>query len=242
MKKLILGVLAIGILSSLTVTKGKDKSTFVEKVVANKPVQVFFNYNPEMIDKSHEKKLKQGNKDAKTDCRSKLPSEFYNQAIKDGIINHLNTGLELKEAFVEGDISTVEKNSLKMGGIDLSKLENGLYAVFYVDGDYTRFLTKKEVEGKTILEYKNSLQIMSKLFFFDVIDHKMKPYGSKTGLVLGLVNSPSTVTPTLMNTQYMENNFPASKLLEEYTQKSFSNIDDFTRKKLKKHKKVVSKR
>ena len=242
MKKIVFSFLVIGLLSSLTYSKGKDKKTFIEKVEANKPVKVFFNYNTEIIDKSHEKKLNQADKNAKTDCRSTFPSGFYNSTIKDGIISHLNSGLELEGAFVEGDISSVPEDDLKMGGLDLSSLEDGFYAVFYVDGDYTRFLSKKEVEGKTVFEYKNNLQIMSKLFFYEVVDHKMKAYGSRTGLVLGLVSSSSLVTSNLENTEYMQINFPASALLDSYTQKSFSNVDDFTRKKLKKHKKVISKR
>jgi len=242
MKKLILGIFAIGILSSLTFSKGKDKSTFIEKVTANKPVQVLFNFNAEMIDADHERKLKQADKNAKTDIRTALPEGFYSQSLKNDIISHLNTGLELENAFVEGDLSTVSKKETAMGGLDLSGRADGLYAVFFVEGKYTRFGSKKEVEGKTVFEWRNSLQIMSKLFFYEVIDGKMKSYGSKTGVVLGLVNTPSTTTNQMESLSYMESNFNASDLLEEYQQKSLSNIDDFTRRKLKKHKKVISKR
>jgi|GEM_PF-1826835 len=242
MKKVILGILAIGILSSLALSKGKDKSTFVEKVVANQPVKVFFNFNPEMIDKDHERKLKQADKNAKTDIRTTLPSDFYGQSLKNDILSHLNSGLEMENAFVEADLSTVSKKATSMSGLDLSGMENGLYAVFNVEGEYTRFVSKKDVDGATVFEWKNSLQIMSKLFFYEVIDGKMKSYGSKTGIVLGLVNTPTKITNKMESLSYMESNFNDSTLLEQYKEKSLSNIDDFTRRKLKKHKKVVSKR
>ena len=242
MRKLVLGIFAIGILSSLTLSKGKDKSTFIEKVVANKPVQVLFNFNPEMIDKDHERKLNQADKNAKTDIRTPLLGDFYSQSLKNDIISHLNTGLELEGAFVEGDLSAVPKKETNMGGLDLSVMPDGLYAVFYVEGVYSRFVTKKEVEGKTVFEWKNNLQIMSKLFFYEVIDGKMKSYGSKTGLVLGLVSTPRIISNQMEGLDYMEMNFPASSMLDLYTEKSLSNIDDFTRRKLKKHNKVISKR
>ncbi len=241
-KSIISSVLVVILFLMVPHTGGKDKSTLKEKIESNKPVKIFFIVT-DIYDKQDERKLQQGNSKAKTHIRTAMPEEFYSSEIKTKVVRLLNDGLEVGNAFEEGDVSTLpESDNYKTKYKDLTKLPDGFYSIISITGEYTRFLEKKEVEGKTVFTSTNKMQIKSHLFFFDVTSGKVKSYGPSNGTLLGHASSASTNTDKYESLEYMEANFPALPLLNEYIKTMYEYVDDFTKRKLKKHKKTVAKR
>ncbi|NQX97086.1 MAG: hypothetical protein HRT73_04285 [Flavobacteriales bacterium] len=244
MKKSIISALTI-LLMTTGAYAGKDKTTLKEKIEKSKTVKVFFSVR-DIVDAEHERKLQQLKPKAKTDIRTNMPEAFSGTKIKKNVIKVLNDGLKVGEAFVEGDISSLPVSDKKNTSYrDLSKLPDGFYAIIDIYGEYTRFLERKEVGGKTVFEATNRMAIKSHLFFYEVIGGKVKKYGSmlmKSGVLLGHASSALIKTDKLENLEYMEINFPATELLEGFIKTMTEYTVDFAARKLKKHNKVVSKR
>ncbi|PCJ28123.1 MAG: hypothetical protein COA97_02275 [Flavobacteriales bacterium] len=245
MRKSIISALAI-LLMTTAAFAGKDKITLKEKVEQSKTVKVFFNVKSDIVDAEDERKLQLIDKSKHTSIKTAMPNEFASKEIKDQVIKTLNEGLQVGSAFVEGDISTLPESSKKATKYrDFSKLEDGLYAMVYITGEYTRFLQRKEVEGKTVFESSNRMEISSQIFFYEVIAGKVKKYGDmlmKSGVLLGHANTATKKTDKLESLSYMESNFPALPLLDEFKKTMFEYTTSFAKRKLKKHNKVVSKR
>lgn len=249
MKKSIISTLFILTFLIIAFAGGKDKETFKEKVEKNKEVKVFFNLRDEIIDIDDERKLQSINSSSHTHIKTPMPEEFASAEIKDKVIKLLNEGLQVS-AFVEGDIETLSKTKNgKYFYRDLSKLPDGFIAIVDIAGEYTRsgiYIPGNVNNGyKPILEVTNYMQIKSNLFFYEVNAGKVKKYGDmflKSGVLLGYARTATKKTSKLENLEYMEANFPALPLLEEYTRKMFADTENFAKRKLKRHNKVVAKR
>ena len=174
MKKSITSTLIIILFSAIAYAGGKDDLTLKEKIENSKEVKLFFNVRTDIIDEADESKLRLTNPDAKTKVRTPLPISFYSKELKDEVIKILNTGIDVGNAFVEADASTLnatlEKNYCYK---DLSGLSDGFYAMVYITGTYTRFFqpSVKEVNGKMVDESTNRMEITSHLFFYEGLLH-----------------------------------------------------------------------
>lgn len=221
-----------------------EKLTFKELVEQKKPVKVFFSVR-DIIDEYDEKLLKTGNPNAKTPVRTSMPPEFYSAEIKAGLIKQLNEGLQVADVFVEGDISSLpESNNSKTQYRDLSKLPDGFYGLVDIEGEYTRTMQKRTVEGNQVIEVLNFMEIKSHLSFYMVKGGEVDKYGdmlSKSTL-LGNARSKTVNSDKIENLEYMEKTFPALSLLSEYKETMDRFLKDFTDKQMKKHNKAVAKR
>ncbi|MBL7932348.1 MAG: hypothetical protein JNL60_10620 [Bacteroidia bacterium] len=238
----ILAAIALGLTSFIG---GDDeKLTFKEIVETNKPVKVFFSVG-EIIDENDEKRLRVGDPKAKTAVRTAMPPEFYSADIKSGVIKQLNDGLQVGDAFVEGDIASLpESTNSKTQNRDLSKLPDGFYAILDIGGEYTRSMQKRTVEGNLVLEVLNFMEIKSRISFYNVKGGDAEKYGdafSKSTL-LGNARSKTVNSDKIENLEFMEKTFPALSLLPEYKQTMERFLNDFTEKQMKKHNKAISKR
>ena len=226
-------------------TGGDDtKLTFKELAEQNKPVKVFFSVR-DIIDEYDEKLLKTGNPSAKTAVRTTMPAEYHNAEIKAAVIKQLNEGLQVGDAFVEGDISLLpESSNSKTQYRDLSKLPDGFYGLLDIEGEYTRSMQKRTVEGNLVMEVLNFMEIKSHLSFYTVKGGEVDKYGDmmNKSTLLGNAKSKLVKSEKIENLDYMEKTFPALSLLPEYKETMDRFLKDFTEKQMKKHAKAVSKR
>jgi len=241
-KKLAAIAMALGVLSFMS---GDDeKMTFKELIEQNKPVKLFFSVR-EIIDEYDDRLLRTGNPQAKTPVRTAMPAEFYSNDIKAGVIKQLNDGLQVDGAIVEGDILSIpESGNSKTQNRDLSKLPDGFYAILDIEGEYTRSMQKRTVEGNLVLEVLNFMEIKSHLCFYTLKGGEAEKYGdmfSKSTL-LGNARSKTIKSEKIENLEYMEKTFPALSLLPEYKETMDRLLREFTEKQMKKHLKAVSKR
>lgn len=240
--KLILIALA---LSSFSFTGGDDKLTLKEIVEQNKEVKVFFNLR-DIKDENDERMQQAANPNAKTALKTAMPADYAGSELKKEVLKILNEGLQVGNAFVEGDLSTLpESNNRKYHYRDLSKLPDGFYAIIDIDGEYTRTILKKDADGKTILEVSNWMEISSHLHFYSLAGGEATKYGgmfSKSGTLLGNARSATVKSTQLENLEYLEKTFPALSLLDEYKKTMYRFTKDFADKQLEKHNKSVSKR
>ncbi|WP_317898719.1 hypothetical protein [Aurantibacillus circumpalustris] len=222
-----------------------DKLTLKEKIEQNKVVKVFFTVR-DIIDENDERLLRASNPNAKTSIRTTMPSEYSNSEIKNSLMKTLNDGLQVGNAFVEGDIAELpESANSKTHFRDLSKLADGFYAIVYIQGEYNRTIVKNTVAGNVVLDVSNKMEIRSHLFFYEVVNSDVKKYGDmfmRSGVLLGNANSITVKSTQLENIDYMEKVFPALSLLDEYKSSMQRFASDFASKQLSKHDKAVSKR
>jgi len=245
MKKPILLFLSIALVSATVLSGGDEKLTFKEKVEQSKQVKVFFNLR-EIVDEYDENLLKAGNPDALTPVRTSIPADFAGNQIKDSVLNILNRGLEVGAAFVEGDITALPPSKNKKTQFrDLSGLPDGFYAIVDIFGEYKRTIQKKVVDGNTTLEAFHSMELKSKMYFYDVSKGEAERYGDmsiKSGVLLGNTSSRVVKSDKLENKEYMEMQFPPIMLYEEYKKTTYRFATSFAENQLKKHSKAVSKR
>ena len=242
MKTRIKRVLAIAGIALISFAGGKDKITFKEKVESYDEVKVFFTLKEEIIDRSDENKLQQLSPPQKTKIRTSMPLEFAGPDIQEKVVSILNEGMQVNR-FVLGDASILPKNEdSKYNYHDLSKLPDGFYAIVEINGVYTRFLDRKEVDGKSVFKASNRMGITSHLIFYEISGGKIKAYLSKMGALMGHADATGTETTKLENLEYMESHFPALPLLDAYKSTMFEYMSDFAKRQLKKHNKAVAKR
>lgn len=245
MKKLFLQTFALLLFAAKAYAGGDDKLTLKEKVEQSKEVKVFYCVR-EITDENDERLLKASNPEAKTLIHTAMPAEYAGKDIKDSILNILNRILEVGKTFVEGDASSLpESKNRKTQYKDLSKLPDGFYVLMDVSGEYTRTIQKKVVDGNTLLEVLNSMEITSHLHFYEVVKSEIEPYGDmfmRSGVLLGNAKTPVIKSERLENLDYMEKTFPALSLLKEYKESMYRLTNNFAEKQLKKHNKAVSKR
>lgn len=237
MKKVSLSIMLI-IIFGATAIAGKDKTTFKEKIEKSGEVKVFFNVT-EIVDRETDRKMKQTNPNAKTDIRTPIPTEFSSEEIKNNVVNTLNTEMQVS-AFKLADISALGKSTDKQTQfLDLTKLPDGIVAIVQVEGTYTRFVDM--AKGG---EVSNSMEIKANLFFYEIkggVAKKIK-VNMGMGANLGTTKTASIKTPKLEGLDYLETNFPAAVLLENYTNTMKEYTGDFAKRMLKKHNKEISKR
>lgn len=237
MKKVSLSLLLI-IIFGATAFAGKDKTTFKEKIENSKEVKVYFNVT-EIVDRESDKKMKQTNPKAKTDIRSEIPTDFSTDEVQNDVVDILNTELKVN-AFKLANISDLGKSTDKQTQfLDLSKLPDGVIAVVQVEGDYTRFVDM--AKGG---EVSNSMEIKTNMFFYEIkggVAKKIK-VNMGMGANLGTTKTASIKTPKLEGLDYLETNFPALPLLENYINTMKEYTGDFAKRMLKKHNKAISKR
>lgn len=238
MKKVSLSIILMGVFTSIVFAGGKDKLTLKEKVEKSETVNVYFNVT-EVVDRETERKMKQTNPTAKTDIRTKIPTEFSSVDLKTAVVSTLNTEMQVK-AFKLADVSELgESSNKKTQYLDFSKLPDGVIAVVQVEGDYTRF-----VDMGNAGEVSNSMQIKANMFFYEIkggVAKKIK-VNMGIGANLGTTKTETIKTPKLEGLSFLETKFPVALLLENYTATMKEYTGDFAKRMLKKHNKVVSKR
>lgn len=237
MKKVSLSIVLISMILT-TAFAGKDKLTFKEKIENSNEVKVYFNVT-EIIDRESDKKIKLTNPKGQTDIRTMMPNEFSSDDIKNNVITTLNTEMQVS-AFKLGDVSELGTSSDKQTQfLDLTKLPDGIIAIVQVEGTYTRFVDM--AKGG---EVSNNLEIKTALFFYEIkggVAKKIK-VNMGMGANLGSSKTVSITTPKLEGLDYLETNFPALPLLENYTNTMKEYTGDFAKRMLKKHNKAISKR
>ncbi len=229
--------LVLVILTASPVVFGaKDKSTLKEKVEKSKEVKIFFNVR-DIFDQQEENRLQSSDMNAKSAIRSIMPTSFYTEEIKNGVVNTLNTNMKVS-AFKVGDASTLVKSTKKkFQYVDFSKMPDGIVAIVDLSGDYTRTFAS----GRN---YTHRMEIKANLFFFEVkggVAKKIK-LNAGMGAFLGRATSPSVESDKMEELPFMEANFKPEAILEEFKKTMVSNSEDFANRMLKKHNKQIAKR
>ncbi|MCB0402528.1 MAG: hypothetical protein KDD41_10625 [Flavobacteriales bacterium] len=238
MKKINASLLLLFALTLTAYAGGKEKETLKEQVEKNKPVQVIFSLG-EIVDEDDEKRLKATDPKAKTAIRTAIPDDFVSDGIRQKVVQLLNDGMQVGSAFVEGDATTLPvSDNPKQHRIDLDKLEDGLYVIIDVKGQYSRFL-----DGQTN-EATHRMEIDAHLFVYEVSGGKANKIKLNMGMgvLLGEGKAAAVKAGSKGDLAYMEANFPASSVLEDYKRTMFQFTEDFAKRMLKKHEKALSKR
>lgn len=237
MKKSIISALTV-LLFTTAAFAGKDKTTFKEKIENSKEVKVYFNVT-EIVDRESDRKMKQTNPNASTDIRTNIPAKFSSDEVKNNVVSILNTEMQVN-AFKLANISDLGKSNDKQTQfLDLSKLPDGIIAIIQVEGDYTRFVDM--AKGG---EVSNRMEIKVNMFFYEIKGGVAKKIKVNMGMGANLGSTSTSVikTPKLEGLDYLQTNFPALSLLENYTNTIKEYSGDFAKRMLKKHQKTVAKR